>query len=156
MQRWKNLTKQHWQNIEPEQFAHKICAKNAQNCAKITKYAFKKSKTLKKTHEKLKKNSTGAHPLSQSFSISAHATVQQACECNPHQYKGPQELSDQTSEGVDQLGARGRPGLVAVRGRALAGQLEGEAHVSLGSHCLLPVVVFETLPLGLTEAHLDL
>ena len=66
-----------------------------------------------------------AHPLRQSFSISAYATVHQACECSPHQYKGPYELSDQTSEGVDQLEARGGPGLVAVGGRALASQLEG-------------------------------
>ena len=36
-QRWKKLSKQHWQNYEPEKLAHKICAKKAQNRARISK-----------------------------------------------------------------------------------------------------------------------
>ena len=38
-QRWKKLTKQHWQNFEPEQLAHKICGGNAQNRVKKSKNA---------------------------------------------------------------------------------------------------------------------
>ena len=40
-QRWKKLTKLHSQNFEPEKLAHKICAKNAQNRAQMTKIAQK-------------------------------------------------------------------------------------------------------------------
>ena len=34
-QKWKKLTKQH--NFESEKLAHKICAKNTQNFAKLSK-----------------------------------------------------------------------------------------------------------------------
>ena len=49
-QRWKKLTNQHWLNFQSEKFAHKICAKNAQNLAKMSKNAInctKRQKTLK-------------------------------------------------------------------------------------------------------------
>ena len=36
-QRWKKLTKQHTQNFESGKLAHKICPKNAQNRAKVSK-----------------------------------------------------------------------------------------------------------------------
>ena len=39
VQRWKKLTKEQWQNSELGKLAHKICAKNAQNREKLTKYA---------------------------------------------------------------------------------------------------------------------
>ena len=48
-QRWKKLTKQHTQNFESEKLAHEICAKNAQNRAKLAKMpklAQKKAKHL--------------------------------------------------------------------------------------------------------------
>ena len=38
----KRLTKEHWHKFESEKFAHKICAKNAQNHANTTVgYAYK-------------------------------------------------------------------------------------------------------------------
>ena len=56
MQRQKKLTKQHWQNFEHEKLAHKKCAKNAQNRAKMPK-KFKKiaNNFLKMCGEKNKK-----------------------------------------------------------------------------------------------------
>ena len=53
----KKLTKQHIQNFESEKLAHKICAKNDQNFAKLAKMpkiAQKRPKTLNKTCEKNK------------------------------------------------------------------------------------------------------
>ena len=50
-QNFHKSPKLHWQNFESEKLAHKICAKNAKNCAKfanITKYGQKKAKTIKK------------------------------------------------------------------------------------------------------------
>ena len=44
----KKLTRWHWQNFEPEKFAYKICAKKAQNHAKMPKM-HTKIKTLKTT-----------------------------------------------------------------------------------------------------------
>ena len=49
-----------YQNFETEKLKHKICAKNAQNCAKLAKrakIAQKSPKTFKKRAKK-KKNST--------------------------------------------------------------------------------------------------
>ena len=51
---WKKLTKKHTQNFESEKLAHKICAKNAQNHAKLAKMpkiAQKKAKPVKKARD---------------------------------------------------------------------------------------------------------
>ena len=50
----KKLTKQHTQSFETEKLAHKICAKNAQNHAKLAtmaKIAQKRPKTFDKARE---------------------------------------------------------------------------------------------------------
>ena len=66
------------QNFESEKLAHKICAKNAQNCAKFSKMpkiAKNKAKTFNKTHEEKKywhsceKLAHVVRPLRPSFSI---------------------------------------------------------------------------------------
>ena len=57
-QRWKKITKYHRQNFETEKLAHKRCAKNAQNRAKLVKkmakIAQKRPNTLNKAREKTK------------------------------------------------------------------------------------------------------
>ena len=49
IQRWQKLTKYHWQNFEPEELAHKICATQTQNFAKIPKIAHTKCKKILET-----------------------------------------------------------------------------------------------------------
>ena len=53
----EKLTKWHWQIFEPEKLAHKICAKKAQNCAKIIENG-KNCTTKASTALKNPKNST--------------------------------------------------------------------------------------------------
>ena len=53
----KKLTKEHTQNFDCEKLAHKICAKNAKNCAKLAhkkKIAQKRQKHLRKSVKKTK------------------------------------------------------------------------------------------------------
>ena len=72
-QRWKKLTKQHWQNFEPEKLAPKICA---QKLAKMSKMPKIGKKTLKNCVKKSKNYHTceklahAARPLQPPFSIS--------------------------------------------------------------------------------------